>query len=78
MLYLLTNIKNRRKCVDVNGFVFTWTPNKTEKETDSSRRVSVFYSTCLFSIVFTFTLNYRIAKGKIHGCALITVKMARG
>ena len=58
----MTNITNRRKCVDVNGFVFTWTLNKTKKRNkDSNRRVSVFYLTYLLFTIFTFALNYRIA-----------------
>ena len=56
MLYLLTNIKNRRKCVDVNGFVFTWTLNKTKKK-NGNRRVSDFYCTYLFFTIFPFALN---------------------
>ena len=58
----MTNITNRRKCVDVNGFVFKWTLNKTKKRNkDSNRRVSVFYLTYLLFTIFTFALNYRIA-----------------
>ena len=58
----MTNITNRRKCVDVNGFVFIWTLNKTKKRNkDSNRRVSVFHLTYLLFTIFTFALNYRIA-----------------